>query len=164
MPYTFPYIHRSWIFGVGIRKNLFIRTISIFFVVHDFPIFILVRFMLFPLIVGLFAFLFSHNQNRVIRFFIFPKMWKIFFLGGFDFLSGRLTGLFRRIRRGLPLRFYSFILTRRFTCGGLFRVLLLFAHFFVPVLFFLVDVVFFFVVLPLVFFFGLITPDHVRSL
>ena len=124
MPYPFPYIHRSRVFGVGIRFYLLIRTIPVFFVVHDFPVFILVRFTLFPLIVCLFAFLLAYNQSGVIRFFIFPKMREIFFLNGFGFLPGIAglfslftgAGFFRRLRCGLPMRCYSFFLTR---CGFL---------------------------------------------
>ncbi len=80
-------------------------------------------------------------------------------------MFGRLTGFFRRLHRGLPLRIYSFFLTRcGFPRGGLFCVLLL-VHFFAFVLgFFFLDVVFFFAVLPLVFFFGLMIPDRFKIL
>ena len=164
MPHPFPYIHRARVFGIGIRLYLLIRTIPVFFVVHDFSVFILVCFTLFPLIVCLFAFFLAYNQSGVIRFFIFPKMREFFFLGSFGFLpgiAGRLglfasAGFFRRLRCGLPLRFYGFFLTRRFVRGGLFRVLLL-VHFFAFV------VVFFFFAAD-VLRFGLMIPDQIRSL
>lgn len=64
MPHPFPYIHRARVFGIGIRLYLLIRTIPVFFVVHDFSVFILVCFTLFPLIVCLFAFFLAYYMFR----------------------------------------------------------------------------------------------------
>ena len=49
MPYTFPYIHWLGILRIRIRGYFLIQMSSVAFAVHDFSIFILVRFMLFSL-------------------------------------------------------------------------------------------------------------------
>ncbi len=59
MPYPFPYVHRLGILRIRIRDYFLIQMSSVAFAVHDFPVFILVRFTLFSLSVRFFALLLS---------------------------------------------------------------------------------------------------------
>lgn len=63
MTYSFAYIHRSAIPFIGVRINFFVRSVPVFFTMHNFTIFVF------------FVRMFTCNQCRVFTLLIIPKMW-----------------------------------------------------------------------------------------